>query len=169
MNEKHNKLKDPFFFFFLMLRLTFFIFHVVPSGFKEGSRRHLAVWAGSLGGFTLHLADPEHLLCSQPHQVGAYSSRKCIDIVKNRYRELLHGPSNCTVCHRAIVCKEVMIPVLFFYREGRAALVTSFCVFKFMALYSMIQYITVTLLYSVRTAAFIWLWTNAFKFFKKCI
>ncbi|XP_061095235.1 polyamine-transporting ATPase 13A3 isoform X1 [Conger conger] len=34
-------------------------------------------------------------------------------------------------------------------REGRAALVTSFCVFKFMALYSIIQYISVTLLYSV--------------------
>uniref|UniRef100_A0A4W4E076 Cation-transporting ATPase n=1 Tax=Electrophorus electricus TaxID=8005 RepID=A0A4W4E076_ELEEL len=33
-------------------------------------------------------------------------------------------------------------------REGRAALITSFCVFKFMALYSIIQYITVTLLYS---------------------
>uniref|UniRef100_A0A8D3ANK3 P-type ATPase A domain-containing protein n=1 Tax=Scophthalmus maximus TaxID=52904 RepID=A0A8D3ANK3_SCOMX len=38
-------------------------------------------------------------------------------------------------------------------REGRAALITSFCVFKFMALYSIIQYISVTLLYSVRTAA----------------
>uniref|UniRef100_A0A3B3Z9F2 P-type ATPase A domain-containing protein n=1 Tax=Periophthalmus magnuspinnatus TaxID=409849 RepID=A0A3B3Z9F2_9GOBI len=36
-------------------------------------------------------------------------------------------------------------------REGRAALITSFCVFKFMALYSIIQYISVTLLYSVRT------------------
>uniref|UniRef100_A0AAY4ABY5 P-type ATPase A domain-containing protein n=1 Tax=Denticeps clupeoides TaxID=299321 RepID=A0AAY4ABY5_9TELE len=34
-------------------------------------------------------------------------------------------------------------------REGRAALITSFCVFKFMALYSIIQYISVTLLYSV--------------------
>uniref|UniRef100_A0A3Q2SSZ4 Probable cation-transporting ATPase 13A3 n=1 Tax=Fundulus heteroclitus TaxID=8078 RepID=A0A3Q2SSZ4_FUNHE len=33
--------------------------------------------------------------------------------------------------------------------EGRAALITSFCVFKFMALYSIIQYISVTLLYSV--------------------
>ncbi|TNM97962.1 hypothetical protein fugu_014208 [Takifugu bimaculatus] len=32
-------------------------------------------------------------------------------------------------------------------REGRAALITSFCVFKFMALYSIIQYISVTLLY----------------------
>uniref|UniRef100_A0A8C6YZT1 ATPase 13A3 n=1 Tax=Nothoprocta perdicaria TaxID=30464 RepID=A0A8C6YZT1_NOTPE len=30
-------------------------------------------------------------------------------------------------------------------REGRAALITSFCVFKFMALYSIIQYISVTL------------------------
>ncbi|KAF3835191.1 hypothetical protein F7725_027749 [Dissostichus mawsoni] len=38
-------------------------------------------------------------------------------------------------------------------REGRAALITSFCVFKFMALYSIIQYISVTLLYSVRNAA----------------
>ncbi|XP_062374478.1 polyamine-transporting ATPase 13A3-like isoform X1 [Sardina pilchardus] len=34
-------------------------------------------------------------------------------------------------------------------REGRAALITSFCVFKFMALYSMIQYLSVTLLYSI--------------------
>ncbi|XP_048361437.1 polyamine-transporting ATPase 13A3 isoform X2 [Sphaerodactylus townsendi] len=34
-------------------------------------------------------------------------------------------------------------------REGRAALVTSFCVFKFMALYSIIQYLSVTLLYSM--------------------
>ncbi|XP_053566183.1 polyamine-transporting ATPase 13A3 [Bombina bombina] len=34
-------------------------------------------------------------------------------------------------------------------REGRAALITSFCVFKFMALYSIIQYLTVTLLYSI--------------------
>ncbi|XP_064418362.1 polyamine-transporting ATPase 13A3 [Latimeria chalumnae] len=34
-------------------------------------------------------------------------------------------------------------------REGRAALITSFCVFKFMALYSIIQYVSVTLLYSI--------------------
>ncbi|XP_023559889.1 probable cation-transporting ATPase 13A3 isoform X1 [Octodon degus] len=34
-------------------------------------------------------------------------------------------------------------------REGRAALMTSFCVFKFMALYSIIQYTSVTLLYSI--------------------
>uniref|UniRef100_A0A3B3VM82 ATPase 13A3 n=1 Tax=Poecilia latipinna TaxID=48699 RepID=A0A3B3VM82_9TELE len=36
-------------------------------------------------------------------------------------------------------------------REGRAALITSFCVFKFMALYSIIQYISVILLYWVNT------------------
>lgn len=40
---------------------------------------------------------------------------------------------------------------LTFQREGRAALITSFCVFKFMALYSIIQYLSVTLLYSVST------------------
>nr|XP_060635789.1 polyamine-transporting ATPase 13A3-like [Anolis sagrei ordinatus] len=34
-------------------------------------------------------------------------------------------------------------------REGRAALVTSFCVFKFMALYSIIQYLSILLLYSI--------------------
>jgi len=33
-------------------------------------------------------------------------------------------------------------------REGRAALVTSFGVFKFMALYSVIQFCTVTILYN---------------------
>ncbi|KAG7217497.1 hypothetical protein INR49_021424 [Caranx melampygus] len=47
-------------------------------------------------------------------------------------------------------------------REGRAALITSFCVFKFMALYSIIQYISVTLLYSIliclgfQTITFLW-------------
>lgn len=39
--------------------------------------------------------------------------------------------------------------ILFFHREGRAALVTSFCMFKYMALYSMIQYVGVLLLYWV--------------------
>ncbi|XP_056421363.1 polyamine-transporting ATPase 13A3 isoform X1 [Hyla sarda] len=43
----------------------------------------------------------------------------------------------------SIVCVPNLI------REGRAALVTSFCVFKFMALYSIIQYFTVVLLYSI--------------------
>ncbi|XP_069473514.1 probable cation-transporting ATPase 13A4 [Ambystoma mexicanum] len=37
------------------------------------------------------------------------------------------------------------VPLLI--KEGRAALVTSFCVFKYMALYSMIQYLGVLLLY----------------------
>jgi cation-transporting ATPase 13A2 len=38
--------------------------------------------------------------------------------------------------------------VLHVLREGRAALVTSFSCFKYMALYSMIQFTTITLLYS---------------------
>lgn len=37
------------------------------------------------------------------------------------------------------------------HREGRAALVTSFCMFKYMALYSTIQYLGVLLLYWVCT------------------
>ena len=36
-----------------------------------------------------------------------------------------------------------------FNREGRAALVTAFSVFKFMALYSLTEFITVAILYSV--------------------
>eukprot|EP00062_Callorhinchus_milii_P016851 gi/632968599/ref/XP_007900615.1/ PREDICTED: probable cation-transporting ATPase 13A4 [Callorhinchus milii] len=40
-----------------------------------------------------------------------------------------------------IECVTVLI------KEGRAALVTSFCMFKFMAIYSMIQYLAVLLLY----------------------
>ncbi|KAL4608143.1 putative cation-transporting ATPase 13A3 [Arapaima gigas] len=39
------------------------------------------------------------------------------------------------------------VPILI--KEGRAALITSLCVFKFMALYSIIQYISVILLYSI--------------------
>jgi cation-transporting P-type ATPase 13A2 len=39
--------------------------------------------------------------------------------------------------------------VLRVIREGRAALVTSFCCFKYMALYSLIQFTSVSLLYSL--------------------
>ncbi|MEQ2167599.1 hypothetical protein GOODEAATRI_005675 [Goodea atripinnis] len=46
--------------------------------------------------------------------------------------------------------KTLLIETLQGVEEGRAALITSFCVFKFMALYSIIQYISVILLYSVR-------------------
>ena len=40
-------------------------------------------------------------------------------------------------------------PMIKLLREGRTAIVTSFQVFKFMALYSMIQFITVIILYSL--------------------
>lgn len=43
----------------------------------------------------------------------------------------------------------ITLSFLFSHREGRAALVTSFCMFKYMALYSMIQYVGVLLLYWV--------------------
>uniref|UniRef100_UPI00398F77AB polyamine-transporting ATPase 13A3-like isoform X3 n=1 Tax=Pristiophorus japonicus TaxID=55135 RepID=UPI00398F77AB len=39
------------------------------------------------------------------------------------------------------------VPILI--KEGRAALVTSFCAFKYMALYSMIQYVSVLILYYI--------------------
>ncbi|KAK2090896.1 hypothetical protein P7K49_030180 [Saguinus oedipus] len=45
--------------------------------------------------------------------------------------------------------KTQLIEALQNVEEGRAALITSFCVFKFMALYSIIQYFSVTLLYSI--------------------
>ena len=40
-----------------------------------------------------------------------------------------------------------------YHREGRAALVTSFGVFKYMALYSFIQFVSVLILYTVSMAA----------------
>lgn len=36
-----------------------------------------------------------------------------------------------------------------FYREGRASLVTSFCCFKYMSLYSAIQFTSVSFLYAL--------------------
>ena len=39
-----------------------------------------------------------------------------------------------------------------FFREGRAALATSFSVFKYMALYSLVEFATVLILYSVKIA-----------------
>ena len=41
------------------------------------------------------------------------------------------------------------VPIII--KEGRCALVTSFGVFKYMALYSMVQFISVLLLYSLQT------------------
>ena len=41
-----------------------------------------------------------------------------------------------------------LVTNIFIDREGRAALVTSFSCFKYMALYSIIQFTTVTLLYA---------------------
>lgn len=60
----------------------------------------------------------------------------CQDIIVVWRRHLENFCSHANIC---------------FHREGRAALMTSFCVFKFMALYSIIQYFSVTLLYSVST------------------
>lgn len=51
--------------------------------------------------------------------------------------------------------------LLALHREGRAALITSFCVFKFMALYSIIQYLTVLQLYSVQTASVSHPWSTS--------
>ena len=42
-----------------------------------------------------------------------------------------------------------IVDLLVFGREGRAALVTSFGVFRYMALYSIVQFVSVTLLYTV--------------------
>uniref|UniRef100_UPI00358F840E polyamine-transporting ATPase 13A3 isoform X2 n=1 Tax=Myxine glutinosa TaxID=7769 RepID=UPI00358F840E len=50
-----------------------------------------------------------------------------------------------TSCYPSITCVATLI------REGRAALMTSFCVFKFMALYSIMQFSTVLLLYSIHS------------------
>lgn len=46
--------------------------------------------------------------------------------------------------HRGVVGEAV-----FLRREGRCSLVTSFGVFKYMALYSLVQFVSVLLLYTV--------------------
>lgn len=107
--------------------LIFGISHFYP-GTKESSWGHLFVRAGGFSSISFHLKDPQHLLCSQPHQVGLLCNHQ-------RCRSLC-----VELGFKSLCC---------FDREGRAALITSFCVFKFMALYSIIQYISVTLLYSV--------------------
>ena len=42
-----------------------------------------------------------------------------------------------------------MVRVVISLREGRCALVTSFSIFKFMALYSLAEFITAAILYAV--------------------
>lgn len=106
------------------------VFQILPHpGTKESTWGHLSVRAGGFSSISLHLKDPQHFLCTQSHQV---------------------GPNLSSAVSSVIICVELSCKSLCcFYREGRAALITSFCVFKFMALYSIIQYISVTLLYSV--------------------
>lgn len=55
----------------------------------------------------------------------------------------VYGPSVCKVS----VC---LIPS---FREGRCSLVTSFGVFKYMALYSLVQFVSVLLLYTVSVSS----------------
>lgn len=105
------------------------VFQTFDPGTKESSRGHLFVRAGGFRSISFHLKDPQHLLCSKSHQVGLIL-----------YHQRGHSYSCITGIEKFVL----------FDREGRAALITSFCVFKFMALYSIIQYISVTLLYSVR-------------------
>ncbi|POI32606.1 hypothetical protein CIB84_003642 [Bambusicola thoracicus] len=50
-----------------------------------------------------------------------------------------------TSCHANIECVPTVI------REGRCSLVTSFGVFKYMALYSLVQFVSVLLLYTINT------------------
>lgn len=72
---------------------------------------------------------------------------KCFEELNLLFREQFFSP--VMLLRHSLLC---------FCREGRAALITSFCVFKFMALYSIIQYISVTLLYSVRKTACLIRW-----------
>ncbi|ELV09442.1 putative cation-transporting ATPase 13A3 [Tupaia chinensis] len=60
------------------------------------------------------------------------------------------------LAHRKLESKLTWHKVQNISREGRAALMTSFCVFKFMALYSIIQYFSVTLLYSIVCIPYQW-------------
>ena len=50
------------------------------------------------------------------------------------------------------LCKIVPFPLI--YREGRAALVTSFSAFKYMALYSIAEFISAAILYTVSEAQY---------------
>lgn len=62
-------------------------------------------------------------------------------------------------CHYPHVCLGQcdifnLILCCFFFREGRAALVTSFGIFKYMACYSLTQFTSVLILYWVYTHMF---------------
>src|SRR5690349_21394085 len=74
-------------------------------------------------------------MCRQSHPVGVSATvcvKQCNDcLFMSIYADLVYLSSS----HH-------------FHREGRAALVTSFSCFKYMALYSIIQFTTVSLLYA---------------------
>lgn len=120
-----------------------------PPGSEAGSCRHLPLCAGGLRGFPLHLQGARHLLRPRPHPVGIWV----------RWAEQPSGPGTLALGGwasqgwRNSCLGFSPRPPFSFPREGRAALVTSFCVFKFMALYSIIQYLSVLLLYSVSIGA----------------
>ena len=89
---------------------------------------HFAVRGRGVRGRTVHVQNTKHQLRSTSHQVKMIWSPRLYSYIS------------------AIL----LITLRFFrFREGRAALVTSFGVFKYMALYSMIQFTSVLLLYTV--------------------
>ena len=72
--------------------------------------------------------------------------------IQNNYKQMTHYTNLCktTLCNRQFnTLLKIMHFFMFYLREGRAALTTSFGMFKFMALYSMIQFVSVMILYSV--------------------
>lgn len=99
-------------------------FHVVSSGAKESSRRHLPVWAGGLGSVTLHLQDPEHLLCSQPHQVGLSPQTKAQSLCNWLISETSWMSFNLitVVFKRAIFCRDLFFCL---FETGRDELPSS--------------------------------------------
>lgn len=106
----------------------------------EGSRRgHLALGGRGIRGVTVHLPHCQHRVRAHGHPV---SSQQLRGGDKTRRRGLSASvPSlECGLQHNGSVSV---------CREGRCSLVTSFGVFKYMALYSLVQFVSVLLLYTV--------------------
>ena len=53
-----------------------------------------------------------------------------------------------------VVCIHVTMCCVYVCREGRAALVTSFSAFKYMALYSIAEFISASILYTVSSVQY---------------
>lgn len=113
-------------------------------------RRGFPVWGWSLRRFPFHFQDQKHQLCATADQVRTYKFQGVFQL--EIQGDVFKNDLSWSVCWTGSITENVkQVFSSRLCREGRCSLVTSFSLFRYMALYSLIQFCSVLILYTVST------------------